>query len=329
MTGDDAEKLFASRNDPVVAEYQDWELPYTRERAEHVVARVAAMDGPANDVWWMAAVADQTTGEMLGDLAVRLTWQGRTAEVGYTFASANWGRGYAVEALSAFISYLFDVAGVTRVFGMLHPDNLASAMVLERSGFLFEGHTKNSYWVGEENSDDWIYGLTRPAWDAWRNRPQHRPGQVDLIEIETGNQEAVSKLVTHKSQERFVAPMCWSFTDALFPEVVDGHQVEPWMRAVVADGEVVGFVMLALRTPHHPAPFLWRLLIDRLHQRRGLGGRVLDLVADECRAMGDETMLTSWVEGKGSPRPFYLSHGFEPTGRLVDGETEARRLFIT
>jgi diamine N-acetyltransferase len=41
--------------------------------------------------------------------------------------------------------------------------------------------------------------------------------------------------------------------------------------------------------------------------------------------MGDATLVTSWGEGKGSPRPFYLSHGFEPTGNIIDGETEARR----
>jgi diamine N-acetyltransferase len=83
--------------------------------------------------------------------------------------------------------------------------------------------------------------------------------------------------------------------------------------------------MLALRTDHHPEPFLWRLLIDRRHQRRGIGGRVLDLIADECRSMGDPTLVTSWGEGKGSPRPFYVRHGFEPTGRQFDDETEARR----
>jgi diamine N-acetyltransferase len=97
------------------------------------------------------------------------------------------------------------------------------------------------------------------------------------------------------------------------------------MRAVVADGQIVGFVMLALRTEHHPEPFLWRLLIDRLHQRCGIGGRVLELVAEECRMMGDRTLLTSWVEGKGSPRPFYIRHGFVPTGKILDEETEARK----
>ncbi len=41
--------------------------------------------------------------------------------------------------------------------------------------------------------------------------------------------------------------------------------------------------------------------------------------------MGDKTLLTSWSEGKGSPRPFYLRHGFKPTGEIVDDETEGRQ----
>jgi RimJ/RimL family protein N-acetyltransferase len=223
------------------------------------------------------------------------------------------------------VEYLFEGLGVTRVFGMLHPENVASAMVLERTGLLFEGHTRSSYWVGDEVSDDWIYGMTRADWETWRDRPRDPPETVSLIEVTTENEGKVSKLVTHKTQEAFVAPMCWSFADALFPEVVDGAPVVPWMRAVIADEEIAGFVMLALRTDHHPEPYLWRLLIDRRHQRRGIGGRALDLVSEECRGMGDSTLLTSWVEGKGSPRPFYLRHGFEPTGKIVDEETEARK----
>jgi RimJ/RimL family protein N-acetyltransferase len=322
---EDAAGLAARRNDPEVARLQTWELPYSLERAEEVVSGLAAMDGPVSDEWWMAAVADAESGQVLGDLALHLTWQGRTAEVGYTLAREHWGKGYATEAVNALVEYLFEGLGVTRVFGMLHPDNVASAMVLERTGLLFEGHTRSSYWVGDEVSDDWIYGMTRADWERWRDRPRHPPETVSLIEVTTENEGKVSKLATHKTQEAFVAPMCWSFTDALFPEVVDDAPVVPWMRAVVADEEIAGFVMLALRTDHHPEPYLWRLLIDRRHQRRGIGGRALELVSEECLRMGDRTVLTSWVEGKGSPRPFYMRHGFVPTGKIVDEETEARK----
>jgi RimJ/RimL family protein N-acetyltransferase len=325
---DDTTGLAGRRNDPVVARYQDWQIPYSMEQAEKAVSEVVAMDGPKNERWWMAVVADPDTDEVLGDLAVHLSWAGRTAEVGYTFAKEKWGRGYATEALAAMVDYLFDNLGVTRVFGMLHPDNPSSAMVLERAGFLFEGHTRLSFWLGDEVSDDWIYGLTRPHLEAWRNRPRYEPDTVNLVAVTNRNVGVISRLATHKTQERFVEPMAGSFTDALFPELVAGAPVVPWMRGVAADGEVVGFVMLALRTDHHPEPYLWRLLIDRLHQRRGIGARVIDLVAKECLKMGDETLLTSWSEGKGSPRPFYLGNGFEPTGQLIDGETEGRKRLV-
>ncbi len=324
QTGD-TDQFIARRNDPDVARYQNWELPYTREQGEKVVSELLEMDGPVDEDWWMAVVCESDFGDVIGDLAIHLTWQARSAEIGYTFSPEHWGRGYALEATSAWVEYVFEVLGVTRVWGGLHPDNPASAMVLERVGMLFEGHTRSSFWLGDEVSDDWIYGMTRPDWEAWRDRKRHAPETVSLIEVTTENERRVSELKTHKTQESFVAPMLGSYADALFPEVVDGAPLVPWLRAVVADDEYVGFVMLALRTEHHPEPYLWRLLIDRMHQRRGIGGRVLDLVAAECIEMGDRTLLTSWEEGKGSPRPFYLSHGFEPTGEIVDGETEARK----
>jgi RimJ/RimL family protein N-acetyltransferase/ribosomal protein S18 acetylase RimI-like enzyme len=320
----DAAGLAERRNDPDAARYQDWELPYTMNQAEKIVLELAAMDGPQNDEWWMAVVCDINTGRVIGDLALHLSQEARTAEVGYTFAKRHWGRGFAVEALEALVDYLFDDLGVTRILGMLHPDNPASAMVLERTGFLFEGHTKSSFWEGDDVSDDWIYGLTRPDREVWRNRPRGQPIEVSLVEVTVENARVISNLATHKTQESMVAPVRSSFTDALFPEVVGGAPLIPWMRGVVADDEMVGFVMAALRSDHHPEPYLWRLLIDRLHQRRGIGGRVLDLVADECRAMGDMALVTSWEEGKGSPRPFYERHGFETTGNILDGETEAR-----
>ena len=130
---------------------------------------------------------------------------------------------------------------------------------------------------------------------------------------------------THRSQQRFVAPVERSFGDALIPDVVNGAPVVPWLRAIEADGQLVGFVMLALATDAHPDPYLWRLLIDRLHQRRSIASRALELVIAECRSWGAHALIVNWVEGKGSPRPFYLARGFVPTGGFnEDGETEGR-----
>ena len=91
-----------------------------------------------------------------------------------------------------------------------------------------------------------------------------------------------------------------------------------------ADGELVGFVMVDPSQPGEPEPYLWRLLVDRLHQRRGIGSRVIDLVVEQCRAWGDDTLLVSWDQGKGSPEPMYLARGFGPTGMIRHGQVDAR-----
>lgn len=323
---DDVGALHARRNHPEVAELQDWEYPYPLEKATSLVESVIAAGEPTNEEWWMAIV-DLHDGQTVGDLALHLTWEGRTAEVGYTLEREHWGNGYAVEAVTRLVDYLFDDLGVTRVFGMLDPANLASARVLERTGFLYEGRTKLSYWKDDIPSDDLIYGMLQSDRDRWVRRHRNRPAELRLVEVDVNNVEDVAALQTHESQKRFVAPMLWSFTDALFPEVVDGAPVVPWMRAIEADGELAGFAMVALPTEQHPEPYLWRLLIDRLHQRRGIGVRAIEMVVSECRTWGASALLTSWEEGTGSPRPFYEGLGFIPTGRVVDGETEARLAF--
>ncbi len=322
----DAPALAARRSDPDVARYQSWNVPFPIEEAESMVTHAPGLSGLVVDEWSMVTVAERDADKtVVGDIAVLLTWDGRVADIGYTFASEHWGKGYAAEAVAAMVRWLFEERAVERVAAGLNPDNVASAMVLERTGFEFEGRKIQAYWTDDGAvSDDAFYGVTRTMWEDWLGRPTGPATDVRLVEIDATNYRAVRALRTHKSQERLVSPVINSFADAQFPEPENGHPVVPWMRAVEADGEFVGFVMVAVTTEHHEEPYLWRLLVDRRHQRRGIGRRVLDLVVDECRARGDRTLMVSWVDGKGSPRPLYERYGFVPTGEIEHGEVVAR-----
>jgi diamine N-acetyltransferase len=143
--------------------------------------------------------------------------------------------------------------------------------------------------------------------------------QVTLREITSETVHAVIKLSVAEHQLGFVASNAVSLSEALFSD-------EAWYRAVYADDELVGFVMLSDESlkkvpPAEPNIGLWRLMIDQRHQGRGIGRKVMRLVLEYVRSRpGVRYFYTSYVPGPGGPGPFYLGLGFEPNGEVEDGE---------
>jgi RimJ/RimL family protein N-acetyltransferase len=94
----------------------------------------------------------------------------RCAEVGYMLRPLAWGQGYASEAVEAMLDWGFAARGLNRVEADVDPRNEASARLLERLGFVREGHVRERWIVGGEKSDSWIYGLLASEWASrpWR-----------------------------------------------------------------------------------------------------------------------------------------------------------------
>jgi len=319
LRASDAPVIHGYRNDPEAARYQDWTLPYARATADQLVTEQSGVVGPVTGDWVQIGV--EQAGALVGDLAVGLDRSGISATIGYTLRPDVWGRGYGTEAVGGLVDALFET-GLQRVTATIDPLNLRSARLLERLGFDYEGRAIGAAFVRGAWLDDDRYATTATARRDWRARPRGAPASVRLVEVTDDNRTQVAALVTHHTQERFVATMAQSFADAADPEVHGGSPVVPWMRAIEADGQVVGFLMTAEpRWPGEP-PYLWRLLIDRGHQGRGIGTRALGLLVERLRAEGHERLLVNWVRDQGGPEPFYLALGFRLTGRIEDGEHE-------
>ena len=149
---------------------------------------------------------------------------------------------------------------------------------------------------------------------------------ITLQEITGDNAEAVRALRCAPGQERFVT----SVADSL-AEADETPQGKPWSRAVYADGQPVGFVMLSWDVEPQPPDllgpwFLWKLLIDSRHQGRGYGREVVLQVMELVRAEGATELLTSHGVGEGGPAGFYAGLGFVPTGEVdPHGEVVLRR----
>jgi diamine N-acetyltransferase len=144
---------------------------------------------------------------------------------------------------------------------------------------------------------------------------------VSLREITEDNRAAVEALAVTEEQSYFVASVTQSLQDA-----EDYPDARPWYRAVYADDEPVGFVMISdgitVDDSTYVGPYsLWRLLIDRRFQGRGYGTATLDLIVDHVRTRPDaRTFLVSHVVGPASPVTFYRQHGFQLTGKVHEGE---------
>lgn len=141
---------------------------------------------------------------------------------------------------------------------------------------------------------------------------------VSLREITKETLRDVLTLSVARGQEQYVASNAVSIAQAHFHE-------DAWFRAIYDGDTPVGFVMLS-DIPEKAEYFLWRMMIDRKHQRKGYGTRALELLVDHVRTRPNATHLhVSYKTGEGSPEGFYTRFGFIPTGDVdEDGEHLAR-----
>lgn len=161
----DAEAFAGYRSDPAVARYQSWDAPYPLERARRFVAAMATEPGDLPGEWLQLAVTLAGDDALVGDCAFApQSEEPRTVEIGFTIAPEHQGRGYAREAVSSLLGYLFDQLGKHRVTASCDPRNLPSVRVLEAVGMRQEGHLVDSTWAKGEWSDDLLFALLRREW---------------------------------------------------------------------------------------------------------------------------------------------------------------------
>ena len=152
---------------------------------------------------------------------------------------------------------------------------------------------------------------------------------ITLRELTEDNTSALLGLRTTPDQERFVSTVSESLAEAAkYPHA------NPWFRAIYADEQPVGFVMLSWDVEPQPPEiigpwFLWKLLIDQRHQGRGYGGDVVRQVVEIIRGEGGTELFTSFVLGEGGPGGFYARLGFVPTGELDPAGEVILRLPLT
>ena len=80
-----------------------------------------------------------------------------TAELGYWLAEPFWGKGVMTEAVKRITEYAFRCFGLKRVYAEPYTSNRASARVLEKAGFKYEGLLRASAFKDGRLVDQLLY----------------------------------------------------------------------------------------------------------------------------------------------------------------------------
>ncbi len=153
-----APSLAKNANDARIVRYlnEGFPNPYTPEDARRFIA--AANSGKF--LWNKAIVVD---GGAVGCVSLsRGHGVLRTsAEIGYWLHPACWGRGIMTVAVGSACADVFGQTDIVRIQAQVFSENLASARVLQKCGFVQEGVLRRSVCKEGRYYDLLLYGLLK------------------------------------------------------------------------------------------------------------------------------------------------------------------------
>ena len=85
----------------------------------------------------------------------------QTAELGYWIGEDYWGKGIMTAAVIVFTEYAFKNYDLVRIFATVFESNLASARVLEKAGYVFEGRLRRSVNKNGKILDELMYATVK------------------------------------------------------------------------------------------------------------------------------------------------------------------------
>ena len=130
--------------------------PYTNTDARNWLEMVVGVR-PENS--FAIAVDDEAVGGI--GFTVQHDVGRRSAEIGYWLGEEFWGRGLATQALIAVTDYAFANYDLCRMYAHVFEWNPASARVLEKAGYEFEGRLKKSVTKDGQTIDQLMYAVVR------------------------------------------------------------------------------------------------------------------------------------------------------------------------
>lgn len=153
------------RSNPEVTKYQGFDV-MNLEQAADFINRMKDKDYGTPGEWVQYGIINKETQKLVGDCAIHIHLdESRIAEIGITLSHDEQKKGYAKEAFTALLAFLFDEQKLHRVVETVDAENIASISLLKSMGFREEGHfIENIFFKGSWGSE-FQYAMLKKEWD--------------------------------------------------------------------------------------------------------------------------------------------------------------------
>lgn len=162
----DAEDLFVYRSNPAVSTFLSAIHGSLAETKEFITQGASEIN--TQGTWFQLALLETENQQLVGDVGLHFLERdplNAQVEIGYTLDEPYWGKGYAKEALSRIIEFLFTDLKKHRIIAGIDPRNVPSIRLVESLGFRKEGHFKESFYLRGEWVDDYSFALLASEWN--------------------------------------------------------------------------------------------------------------------------------------------------------------------
>jgi RimJ/RimL family protein N-acetyltransferase len=160
----DAAGLSGYRSLPEVARFQSWST-FDLDDAQRLVSEQAGCQPGVPGTWFQFAIVEKTSGSIMGDCGLHcLSDDPHQMELGITLDPRHQKRGYATEALSCVLDFVFTTLAAHRVSAITDAANLRAASLFRRLGFRQEAHFIEHRWYKSAWNSEFVFALLHREW---------------------------------------------------------------------------------------------------------------------------------------------------------------------
>lgn len=166
LTTNDTQTIFDIFSNPLVIQNYDVQRFTEHEQAAGLIDYFAKRFESDTGIRWGIRLAD--SGVLIGSCGFN-TWNpyDHCAVVGYELAPDHWGKGYAKEAVSRILDFIFAddfYFYVNRVEALILPQNDASSGLVKRLGFQLDGVMRGKTFWNNAFHDISMYSILHNEW---------------------------------------------------------------------------------------------------------------------------------------------------------------------